>query len=294
MPTTPTIRCGVAGWLYPDWKGYVYEAAERDPLRFVAGFVDVIEINSTFYRPASPSAAQSWLHRTADRPVSFSAKLHQDITHLGHLDPGTLRAVRAGMEPLAAAGRLSHLLAQFRYDFADSPANRAWLSHLHDAFGDLAVLAFELRHASWERPDAQHALLERGATIVHLDYPLARDSFAVEAAALGDHAYLRLHGRNADAWFSRGAGRDQRYDYLYSEREMDRLAERATQIAALSKTLTLVANNHYRGKEMVNAMEARARLQGRRVPVPPLLAERYPRLNAIAEPGAGRQPGLFD
>ena len=43
-----------------------------------------------------------------------------------------------------------------------------------------------------------------------------------------------------------------------------------------------MANNHYQGKEAVNALEIKARIEGRRVPVPPGLIERYPRLSRIA------------
>jgi hypothetical protein len=49
------IRIGPAGWSYKDWAGVVYPAPKPrgfDPLRYVAGYFDTVEINSTFYRPA--------------------------------------------------------------------------------------------------------------------------------------------------------------------------------------------------------------------------------------------------
>ena len=52
------IRIGVAGWDYPDWNGVVYPTrSERlfDRLAFISEFVDLIEINSTFYRPVAAS-----------------------------------------------------------------------------------------------------------------------------------------------------------------------------------------------------------------------------------------------
>ena len=48
------IRVGVAGWDYPDWEGPVYppgSGRRLDRLGYLARYVDVIEINSTFYRP---------------------------------------------------------------------------------------------------------------------------------------------------------------------------------------------------------------------------------------------------
>jgi len=55
----------------------------------------------------------------------------------------------------------------------------------------------------------------------------------------------------------------------------------ATRIASLSKSLTLIANNHYQGKEMVNILQLKSMMTGKKVPVPPLLAERYPELAEV-------------
>jgi hypothetical protein len=67
------IRVGVAGWDYDDWKGPVYPApAPRgfDPLAWLSGWFDLVEINSTFYRPASARAVRSWLSRV-EAPVTL-------------------------------------------------------------------------------------------------------------------------------------------------------------------------------------------------------------------------------
>ena len=64
---------------------------------------------------------------------------------------------------------------------------------------------------------------------------------------------------------------------------LERSSGRAMTIATLSKSLTLVANNHYRGKEAVNALELRARISGRKVRVPDQLLKQYPHLKEIAE-----------
>lgn len=45
-----------------------------------------------------------------------------------------------------------------------------------------------------------------------------------------DHTYLRFHGRNCDIWYKREKKEDDfrlnRYDYLYSEKEMELWAVR--------------------------------------------------------------------
>src|SRR6185436_14212487 len=79
------IGVGVAGWDYPDWNGIVYpKRASRgfDRLAWMARFVDVIEVNATFYRPVAPRVAASWIPRVAARPAfRFTAKAHRSFTH---------------------------------------------------------------------------------------------------------------------------------------------------------------------------------------------------------------------
>lgn len=288
MTAEPTISdrisVGIAGWSYDDWAGYVYPRGTRDKLRYIAPYVDMVEVNSTFYRPPYAKTVASWVKRTADlEGFFFSAKLHQDITHRGLMEPGMVRAVREGFEPMVRAGTLRHLLAQFRYDFAESRQTRVHLRSVASSFGDMANLVFELRHNSWQSPAALDFLSSLDVTVANLDYPMSRDSFNLHLCGVGEHAYMRLHGRNAKAWFSKEAGRDETYNYAYSGEELDQIAERSVKIAGMSKSLTIVANNHYQGKEAMNALEIKARVTGRKVDVPPELIKRYPRLRKIAQ-----------
>ncbi|MDP6490533.1 MAG: DUF72 domain-containing protein [Kiritimatiellia bacterium] len=281
--TTSLIKCGIAGWSYKDWDGYVYPRGVKDKLRYVAEYVDVVEVNSTFYRPPDARMVASWAERTADLDgFTFTAKLNQEVTHRGRVEAPMVRAFHDGLAPLVECDRLSHLLAQFRYDFADTPETRAHLERIYDAFGSITNLTLELRHNSWQAPGALDFLRDMEITVANLDYPTAKNSFNLRYCDIGEHAYLRLHGRNAKAWFSK-SGRDETYNYLYSKDEMDSIAERAAKIATMSKSLTLIANNHYQGKEFVNALEARAKLSGGKVAVPAPLLERYPQLREITE-----------
>jgi uncharacterized protein YecE (DUF72 family) len=283
MASTDCIKCGIAGWSYKDWDGYVYPRGVKDKLRYVAEYVDVVEVNSTFYRPPDARMVASWAERTADLDdFTFTAKLNQEVTHRFRIEAPMVRAFHDGLAPLVECGRLSHLLAQFRYDFADTPATRAHLERIYDAFGGITQLTLELRHNSWQAPGTLNFLRDMDLTVANLDYPTARDSFNLNLCDVGQEAYLRLHGRNAKAWFSK-SGRDDTYNYLYGKEEMESIAARAAKIATLSKSLTLIANNHYQGKEFVNALEARAKLSGKKVAVPPTLLERYPQLEEIAE-----------
>jgi len=293
------VRVGIAGWSYADWEGFVYPPGVGDKLRYVAPYVDVIEINSTFYRNPSPRTAASWVRRTADLPhLVFTAKLNRQVTHDRRLTPALADETHRALAPLAEAGRLSHLLAQFRYDFEDTAEHRGLLGDIAGRFRGLAAVTLELRHRSWQDGAALSFLGSLGINLATLDHPEAANSFSLDTSPVGEHAYMRLHGRNRKAWFSSDAGRDETYNYLYNEQEIDGILARIARQATLSKTLTLVANNHYRGQEMVNALEIKARLRGGKLDLPPGLAEHYPRLGAIAKPAgrpasAWRQPELL-
>ena len=115
------VYIGIAGWSYPDWKGIVYPNAETDQLEYVSRFVDVIEINNTFYRPPEARIAKSWLAKVAGLPdFFFTAKLHKDFTHERKIDPEMVKDFHEGFEPMLEVGKLKQLLMQFKYDFNDT------------------------------------------------------------------------------------------------------------------------------------------------------------------------------
>lgn len=278
-----SISVGVAGWSYPDWDGFVYPPGLKDKLTFIAPYFDCIEINSSFYRPPGAKVAASWAAKTADlTDFYFTAKIHQDVTHKQKIEPETTKAFHEGLAPLIEAKKLRHLLAQFKYDFTDTALNRDHLKKIAEDYADMSNLTLELRHNSWQSDEAVEFLHTIAVSVACLDYPLSKSAFNLWTSNIGEHGYLRLHGRNYDAWFSKDSGRDETYNYLYPEAEVTQIAKRAGDIARISKSLTLIANNHYQGKEAVNALQLKAALSGKNVRVPPLLAEKYPDLKKIA------------
>lgn len=275
---------GIAGWSYPDWDGIVYTDTKADQLEYVSGFVDCIEINSTFYRPPAERMAQSWLQRTSGRPgFFFTAKLHQSFTHEGKIDTVVVKQFHQGFAPILEAGRLRHLLVQFRYDFSASPANREHIGKIVRHFTDAFRIVVELRHKSWENPEALDFLQGLGVTVADLDYPTSSQSFALQHCTVGKEGYFRMHGRNAEKWFSK-AGRDEVYNYLYDEKELAAIKERLDVLGKAFQSLTVIANNHYRGAELANAIELKALVSGQKQPVPEGLLKTYPRLAKIAVP----------
>jgi uncharacterized protein YecE (DUF72 family) len=156
-------------------------------------------------------------------------------------------------------------------------ASREWLDDLTMVFSDYP-LVLEVRHDSWNTPEFLGWLAERGIGFVNLDQPLFSKSIRPSAHVTSAVGYVRVHGRNYSDWFRRNAGRDARYDYLYDAGELKPWVKRTKQAAehGTSEIVDVVFNNHYKGKAVVNAVQFRKLLEGRRVEAPPALLAAYP------------------
>jgi len=276
------MSIGIAGWSYQDWEGIVYTEPKMDQLVYVSRFVDCIEINSTFYRPPFSKTVRSWLERTSDRSdFFFTAKLHRSFTHDQQIDPEVVTQFHRGFAPFLEAQKLRHLLVQFRYDFADAERTRRHLANIVAPFKDAFSLVVELRHKSWEDQAALDFLEQLGVTVCNLDYPTSKQSFNLQHCTVGRAGYFRMHGRNTEKWFSK-AGRDETYNYYYNERELAGIKGRLDELGKAFEALTVIANNHYRGAELANAIELKALISGQKQPVPEGLLQTYPNLAKIA------------
>ncbi len=278
------VRFGPAGWEYADWAGIVYPRPEPrgfDRLVYLARFFATVEIDATFYRPFGADAAARWCERVAkaDR-FRFGVKLWRRFTH--ERDPygvAEVEQARAALDRLREGGRLGAVLVQFPWSFKRDAAAEAWLDGLFRAFAGLP-LALEVRHASWEAPEVLHRLAEAGVGIVNLDQPYFRGSIRPRADVTAPVAYVRVHGRNWKDWFRKGAGRDARYDYLYSAGELEPWAGRiremaSSQVGEQEPDVYVVTNNHFRGQAVANAAMLESMVEGRRVEAPSGVVERY-------------------
>ena len=291
------FRVGTSGWNYPTgkgtWNGIFYPLPEDrdrgfDELRFYAERFNTVEVNSTFYGQPRPNVTLGWVRRTPD-DFDFSIKLYQKFTHPGMTtDPGPVTqadvdAFKGGIEPLAAAGRLGVLLAQFPSSFQRTPEAEDYLGWLLQTFSGYS-LAVELRHRSWsDEPAATLALLDaHAAAWVQIDEPKFESSIRQELRPNGTELfYLRFHGRNAAHWWDHDAAED-RYNYLYSAAELAPLAHKARDARALVKKAYLYMNNHFSAQSVANAVTLRKMLdEPVTARLPAELVERFPDLAGV-------------
>ncbi len=280
------IRIGTSGWNYPrgkgTWNGIFYPPARGrsksfDELAYYAEHFNTVEINTTFYGQPKPEVSRQWAARTP-AGFEFSVKLYQKFTHPGMFKERLGRALgdataddaalqmlaqpnaadldefRRGIDPLAEAGKLGALLAQFPPSFKATDASRDGVAMLLRTLADYQV-AVELRHRSWSDDfGGTLALLNsHQAAWVQIDEPKFR--FSIRQNFLPNvkgFYYLRLHGRNAANWW-RPAASEDRYNYLYSGEELREFSETARAAQALVKKTYLYTNNHYSAKSVANA-----------------------------------------
>lgn len=266
------IRIGTSGWHYPSgagtWNGPFYPKPRPrgfDELRFYADRFDTVEVNATFYRQPEADMSRKWLDRTPDAFL-FSLKLFQKFTHPEmflkrpgaadwNVTLGDIDAFRAGLEPIAAAGRLGALLIQFPSSFHNEPATQEYMRWLLEAFRDYPR-AVELRHESWEG-GAANIVEEAGATLVLQDEPFAQFSATRSPAypltrSTNPLVYVRMHGRNKANWWKHEHPED-RYNYLYSTGELEPIVDFAKEEAAINNRVLVYFNNHFSAKAVANA-----------------------------------------
>ena len=306
------IRVGTSGWSYPSgrgtWNGIFYPPRGTrsfrpgDELAYYADHFDTVEVNVTFYRPPVADTTARWVRQTP-RGFEFSVKLHQKFTHpmsvgrdapaaaprssgeraLPQASASDVEAFRAGLEPIAANGKLGALLVQFPAGFHADAASTDYLAGLLRTFREYP-LAVELRHRSWSdaQVDTLRLLDSFGATWVQIDEPKFRMSIRQDLVPNTERFYyVRLHGRNAAQWWSPDAP-EERYNYLYSPEELRPFADVARTVAPEVRKAYLYLNNHFAAKSVVNATVLKHQL-GQEITgeYRPAMVDAYPELRDI-------------
>lgn len=271
------ILVGTASWSDPGfverWYPKKMPAGER--LAWYALHFEMVEVNSTFYSVPDPRMVERWCRSTPD-DFTFDVKLHQLLsrhsTNIKLLPPviqrraevdnkgrvkltreierDTIEQFREPIEILREAGKLGVLLLQLSPAF--SPKMHK-LSELEDLLGEFAndQLAIELRNRNWAEGEQLDATLDflRGhdAAFVLVDAP-TKKHFTIMPSNLNEIttpevAYLRLHGRDARA-YTTGKTVATRFNYNYSDEEVDEVAERTRRLAEKAKKVHVVFNNN--------------------------------------------------
>jgi uncharacterized protein YecE (DUF72 family) len=271
------ILVGTASWSDPGfverWYPKKMPAGER--LQWYSQHFETVEVNSTFYSVPEPRMVERWCAATPD-DFMFDVKLHQLFSF--HSTPAKLLppALQKCAEPdargrvkatpdsqetllqiflrsmsiLSDAGKLGVFLLQLSPTFSPRKHELDELDRLIEMLSDFD-LAIEFRNRNWAVGDQLEStvdfLRKHHAIFVNVDAPVS-DHFMVMPSDVDEVtnpkvAYLRLHGRNEKAYIT-GKTVAARFDYDYSDDEIEETAERSTKLAGEAHEVHVIFNNN--------------------------------------------------
>jgi uncharacterized protein YecE (DUF72 family) len=246
------IRMGTTGWAYDDWVGPFYPEGtpQNDFLAVYSQHYDLVEVDSTFYRPPTAETIDRW-RRVTPRGFRFALKVSREITH-DRVLLGCRDEYRAFTETVKGLGnKLLCVLFQFGYFNKQAFPNHNEFFERLDQFLSAAAdpsvpVAVEIRNKTWLRPEWFDLLRRHRAASVLVDHPWMPTIPEVAKRfdiCTGPLAYVRLLGDREEI---------ERITTRWDKTVIDktaRLEEIAETIGTLSNKIPVVvlANNHYSG-----------------------------------------------
>ena len=269
------LLIGTSGYDYPEWKGVFYptDLKRKDFLPYYASQFNALELNNTFYNMPTADRLLSFWDRSRGQ-LQFSVKANRLLTHEVGVDwsQDAAQFIQA-VSPLAQKGNLCAVLFQFPQSFHYTPENRIYLAKLIEAFGSLPVV-IEFRHIEWIKTSVLEGLESRGAGLCYCDMPELKYLPNIAAAARsstssgapspsGSLFYLRLHGRNSDAWYAKdnSPNGSSRYTYDYTDDELQQFVPVIQSVVLTGKRPVVFFNNHPNGSGARNAGKLKDMLQ---------------------------------
>jgi uncharacterized protein YecE (DUF72 family) len=271
------ILVGTASWSDPGFveRWYPKKMPARERLQWYAEHFDLVEVNSTFYSVPEPRMVERWCATTPD-DFTFDVKLHQlfsfhsapakllppalqrraetdargRVKSTPDLQQALLKIFLRATSIFRDAGKLGVFLLQLSPVFSPRKHKLVEIDPLIEMLSDYK-LAIEFRNRNWAVGDqlqaTMHFLQKHHAVFVNVDAPES-DHFMVmpsdvDEVTNSNAAYLRLHGRNANAYIT-GKTVAARFDYDYSENEIAEVAQRSRKLAREARELHVIFNNN--------------------------------------------------
>ena len=270
-----------SGWYPKDAK------TPEKRLAYYASQFPLVEVDSTYYALPSERNAALWVERTPSH-FTFNVKafslmtqhpaqvraLPKDLRDAAgdkrtvyprDLDPAVIDQVfetfRAALMPLHSAGKLGAILFQFPEWFTPAPQNKDYILQAAQKLPDYRI-AVEFRQRTWMDTD-EHIkwtldwLTENDLTYVSVDMPQGFSSSIppVVASTSKELAVVRFHGHNDENWKKKGITVAERFDYLYSKKELKEWAPRLFELGGETKRTHVLFNNCYQDKGVRNAAD---------------------------------------
>jgi uncharacterized protein YecE (DUF72 family) len=177
------------------------------------------------------------------------------------------RRFAAALRPLHESGRLGAVLFQYPPWFVPARRNRAELDALRGRLPDYRV-SVEFRSPLWlaeprDRERTLSTLEDQGLVFVCVDAPEASGLPRLFAVTNPELFLVRFHGRSDSTWADTSRSAAERFRYLYSEAELEELAQPISELAQEARESHMLMNNCYRDYAVRNAAQLRKEISRR-------------------------------
>ncbi len=254
-----SIRVGTSGWSYADWDGVFYPAgtASKDYLSYLSRRMDIVEVDSTYYRIPSRRMVTGWFEKTPE-DFQFAVKTPSVITHDKVLrDCDDERdAFLDALEPLGH--KLHSILLQFGYfNKRLIPKPEVFFQRLDTFLQGMPPgrrLAVEIRNKSWLGKELFQLLRGHGVSYVLADHvwmPPIERVLETHDCVTGDFVYVRLMGDR------KGIEEVTKSWHRVVIDRRERIASIVRALTGLIPSCEIVAfvNNHYAGHAPANVQD---------------------------------------
>ncbi len=294
------ILLGTSSWTDPTLIacGRFYPPTAKSAearLRYYSSQFSLVEVDSTYYSLPDQRMGWLWSTRTPD-DFTFDIKAFRLFTQHPtpvNVLPKDIRAsltqklrtktsiylkdvpneisqelrerFKAALLPLRAAGKLGALLFQFPSWFLPGTEQREYILSLREKLKEYQ-LAIEFRNALWLNQRNEEKTLgflrDNSLSFVCVDEPQGfKSSVPPVAEATSSVALVRFHGRNRENWEKKGLTASERFDYLYSDKELKKWVPKVEHLHAQTQQVHVLFNNCYQDKAAVNAKQMKALLK---------------------------------
>jgi uncharacterized protein YecE (DUF72 family) len=195
----------------------------------------------------------------------FTLKANREMTHERENTEAAFSQFTAALVPLIQAEKLGCILVQFPWGFKNTPDNRDYLKLCRDRLvdpraGTMLPAVVEFRNREWITGEAFELLRNLDLGYCCVDQPRFRSLIPPIARATSRVAYVRFHGRNAAKWWKHDEAWE-RYDYTYSEEELQDWVPKIEELDAEAQDTYIFANNHWQGQAVDTARQLRMLLE---------------------------------
>jgi uncharacterized protein YecE (DUF72 family) len=161
------------------------------------------------------------------------------------------------LESFRGAGKLGAVLFQFPPWFHPEPGNYDYINICRERLKPYPV-AVEFQVGSWldkYREETLKFLRERSLALVCVDEPQGlKSSVPTVHEVTAPLAVVRLHGRNRENWEKKGVSATDKFNYLYSKKELKECVPAIQAMAEKSENLHLIFKNKHADFPVKNAL----------------------------------------